>query len=210
MKQDRKATSKEYDAFYKSKPNKWSSDERNGLAKETIEMMLGRDPFFVLDIGCGIGHTIKYLMNFWKTTKFFGIDPSPVGIDICRSKLPQARFEAGFLGDKFTGLGKFDAIIMLGVLEHIPDTDAALQALHPIMKENGIVYIEVPNCIAYNSMTNKAEGLRRIEQGNKQYEWHRFRETWEALFIKNGFSISLSKVGPRQEYEFLWVLEKQK
>lgn len=44
---------------------------------------------------------------------------------------------------------QFDAITMLHVLEHIPQPLCALQKAHHWLKDDGILYIEVPNMQAY-------------------------------------------------------------
>jgi trans-aconitate methyltransferase len=202
---ERKKVIDEYNAFYRAKPNKWASNERNELTRTVIEGYLGKPPSSLMDGGCGIGHSIAYLSNFWPKTRFIGIDPSPVGIEHCKNRVPDAQWFAGFLGDAFP-IKKVRIVSLLGVLEHIEDTYKALEDCKKYLQKNGLVHIEVPNCIAYPSSTGE-EGFRRINVGNKQFEWHRTRESWENIFKDSGYDIVDSVVGPRQEYEFIWILE---
>jgi hypothetical protein len=75
------------------------------------------------------------------------------------------------------------------------------------MSPNAVLYVELPNCLAYKS--NKEPGVESfhvVNQGNRQWEWHLKRETWEKIFIEAGFEIAESIEGPAIQWSFIWVL----
>ncbi len=204
---NREAKIAEYNNFYLKKPTKWTSEERNQLVKTIIEDYLdGIPPVNLLDIGCGNGHTIAYLSQHWLQTQFYGLDLSDIGIHIAQERnIKQAKFVVGFLGDVEFPV-HFDLIILLGVAEHFENPIESLKQVKQLLLPGGIVYIEVPNCIAYPESRHE-EGFRRITVGNRQFEWHLFRESWEKIFADAGFVIKKSIRGPRQQYEFIWILK---
>lgn len=197
----------EYNRFYRKKPTKWTSDERNQFAKDVIDNYLdGNQPELLLDIGCGNGHTISYLTARWSQTRFYGLDLSDEAIRIANErKLKKATFITGFLGEvEFQT--RFDVIVVMGVAEHFEDPVAGLKQVKSLLLPGGIVYLEVPNCIAYPE-SEPVEGFRRLNVGSRQVEWHLYRESWEKIITDAGFRIVRSIVGPRVQTEFIWVVK---
>ncbi len=116
------------------------------LAVEAFDM----DPNSVLSVGCGEGFVISFLSNLLLNTKFYGIDISNESIEIARQNNPQATFAVRSLTDlknsdlqETFNLDRFDLILCLEVLEHIPDYRTALKNLKDLNSENFI--ISVPN-----------------------------------------------------------------
>jgi 2-polyprenyl-3-methyl-5-hydroxy-6-metoxy-1,4-benzoquinol methylase len=99
----------------------------------------------VLDVGCGVGQTIKALETFGFDCygiepsshfidygiKYLGVDPSKV---ICTS-IEEASFPEN----------SFDFIYMGAVLEHIADPSAALNKLVKWLKPKGLIFVDVPS-----------------------------------------------------------------
>lgn len=109
----------------------------------------------VLDIGCGNGHMLFYLID--KYNELYGID-------ITSSRLEEARKTAA---EKYSDLPKrfyfyegnldkgvnfesnfFNTIICLAILEHVYDIYSLVKELYRVLKPGGYVIAEVPN-IAY-------------------------------------------------------------
>jgi SAM-dependent methyltransferase len=75
--------------------------------------------------------------------------------------------------------GSFDAVVMLNVLEHIRDDDAALAQVYRILKPGGIAIIEVPaGPHLYDAYDKALKHFRRYEMGELK-----------AKLQKAGFSI---------------------
>jgi len=199
----------EYDRFYRIKPEKWTSIDRNEFARKTIEEYFEISlPKTFLDIGCGNGHTIAYLKDFWQKTTFYGFDLSSVAIETARAKLPGVDLRVGFLDEMSYPL-KFDCICLLGVAEHFIDLVKSLEQVNALLSGNGIVYLESPNCLAYEGSTPE-EGFRRVNFGNRQMEWHLTRRSWIDKIKAAGFDIAASIIGPTPQTEFIFILEKGK
>jgi SAM-dependent methyltransferase len=204
---NRRGMVEEYNNYFLRNPHKWEREESNQLAWLNLKEYLGRDPATVVDIGCGNGHTIAYLSKKWNKTMFMGMDLSDVAIRIATERrLARAIFEVGFADLYFPSV-KFQVCLLLGVAEHFENPENTLRAIREsILRPGGVLYIEVPNCIAYPE-SEPVEGFRKLACGSRQTEWHLRRETWEGILVAAGYSIERYYVGPRMQNEFIWVLK---
>ena len=105
----------EYNAFFRKKPEKWASDERNKLALDTIDTYLdGRQPLHVLDIGCGTGrHTIELTRRGYTVV---GVDLSDSQLERARQKASMENLQIDFQkrdARDLPFLHEFDVVIML-------------------------------------------------------------------------------------------------
>ena len=203
---DKQETIAEYDRYYRKKPEKWTSEERNEYARKRIEEYLEYAPRVVLDIGCGNGHTIAHLQKIWLSTKFYGFDLSPAAIEIAKAKAPAANFKVMFLDEADYKI-HFECILLLGVVEHFEKLHESLVQVNNLLTPSGIVYIEAPNCLAYTESTHE-EGFRRVNFGSRQIEWHLSRQSWMEHFKEAGFEFGASIIGPTLQTEFIFILEK--
>ena len=97
----------------------------------------------VWDVGGG-----KFPFVDAKTKEILGIHS--VGLDISAEELAAAApdtYDEIFVADvtRFVGRGSADLIICQAVLEHVPDTEAALKAFETILKPGGIALVFVPS-----------------------------------------------------------------
>ena len=162
----------------------------------------------MLDIGCGSGHTIEKFSSSWPETKMYGIDLSSIAIGIAQKRVPNACFSVSSL-ESASFREKFEVVTAIGVLEHLGQPADAFIKIRNLLSPEGIAYILVPNCISYPS-SKRIEGMRRLNTGSQQWEWHLFRDSWEDWIRSSGLSISLSLKGPRPSMEFIWILTKGK
>ena len=188
-----------YNKIYTDNPHKWAADWRNMVAFATIAAHTV-EPDMFLDIGCGNGHTIEYFDKRWGNTEYYGLDLSDVAVDLARQRVPDAMFACGTFED--AQLPYCDVVVIMGVLEHFENLDAALQYL----KISGdLIYVECPNCLGYSD--SQSEGFRQTHEGAGQNEWHLRRETWEQRITDAGFRIVESIQGFSAPTEFIWVLK---
>lgn len=98
----------------------------------------------IVDIGCGIGATAKYLSGHYN--RYIGIDQSKKMIEYAKSlhKLnPKAEFIAKNIKDKGLPKNIADVILLLGALHHMTELDKAMKAILRIGKPGAtIVAIE--------------------------------------------------------------------
>lgn len=103
----------------------------------------------ILEIGCANGG----LLNALKQAGYrnvLGVDPSP----LCArnaERLYKIRVLTSALSDLKIGLGQFDFIILVAVLEHIKDLADAVTKLSDLLAPNGKLYIEVPDATRFTS-----------------------------------------------------------
>jgi SAM-dependent methyltransferase len=96
----------------------------------------------VLDVGCGAGDTAAALADSYNLV---GIDPSPLAIDIARSRFPHVDFRRGALADVMSDLrGQVTACLIMDVLEHVSDDRALLIGVIEVLKPGGVAILTVP------------------------------------------------------------------
>ena len=109
---------------------------------EIFERLLGAERRRLLDIGSGPGFFLKTAKDRGWQTK--GIEPSrqaaahakALGLDIV---------EAFFGPETAPTLGRFDAVHLNNVLEHLPDPIGVLTLARDLMESGGLICINVPN-----------------------------------------------------------------
>ena len=98
----------------------------------------------LLDVGSSYGHFLKMARDRGFKTKGVEIAPQPceyaksqLGLDVECCSLDEARFESG----------RFSAITMLNVLEHLTDPYEILIECRRILRPDGLIAIIVPNLL---------------------------------------------------------------
>lgn len=109
---------------------------------DALEEHLGPDRRTLLDIGSGPGFFLLHgKERGWQVR---GIEPS--GQAAAHSRGLGLEVENAFYSsDTATGLGRYDAINMSEVLEHIPDPAAFLSLIHDHLEDEGLLCVVVPN-----------------------------------------------------------------
>ena len=100
----------------------------------------------IVDIGCGTGH-ILHLLKHEGYCNVYGIEPSRQACEIATQRYGIEVFK-GSLFD-YHGGGRFDFAILSHVMEHVVDLRLFLLRLHSILNENSMIYIEVPDLVAF-------------------------------------------------------------
>ncbi len=100
----------------------------------------------ILDIGAGSGSFLSFMKTLgWDP---YGIDISPKAVERATAlgvKMFQGEVADASFPDRF-----FDVITLRSVLEHVHHPVEALHEVHRILKDQGIVYIVVPNIASLN------------------------------------------------------------
>lgn len=169
---------------------------KNGNAIETFEALLYRWgwvlkglPKFplktnleILDAGCGTGEISCFLSHYANVT---GIDFSDKSIAIAKKlkakfHLVHVNFYQGDL-TKIKFRKKYDYIFCMGVLNHIPEMEKAIQNLKSCLKDDGIFVINVYN--KYGKINYK------LFKGkyNKTYEMDSYYHPYERFFTQKEF-----------------------
>lgn len=99
----------------------------------------GEEPL-ILDIGCGVGSTIKQLERFGRG---YGLDISDTALKYCRERgidsvcLAQAS-DLPYRDDLFSLVTSID------VLEHVEDDVSAIREMYRVVKPGGVIVFTVP------------------------------------------------------------------
>lgn len=123
----------------------------------------------ILEIGCGIGTFTKLLLGYVKRNgSVLGVDISPTNVAIAKKELGSDR--ANFLVSDMTDFSidkKFDFIVMLDVLEHIPIAQhpALFKIFRTHLKDNGSIFLNIPHHDSLDFVRNRfPEKLQIIDQ----------------------------------------------
>lgn len=109
---------------------------------ESMERLLPPARRRLLDIGCGPGFFLSAAKQRGWTAQ--GIEPSRQAASHARD-LGVAVTEGFFGKDTAAQLGRFDAITLTNMLEHVPDPIAILEQARDCLEPGGVICVGVPN-----------------------------------------------------------------
>jgi 2-polyprenyl-6-hydroxyphenyl methylase/3-demethylubiquinone-9 3-methyltransferase len=145
----------------------------------------GRDPkagaslegLSVLDIGCGGGLVAEPLARLGANVT--GIDPAPENIEAAKAHAKGGRLDITYRDVTAEALARegsaFDAVLLLEVVEHVPDVPRFLDQVAPLVKPGGVMILSTLNRTlkAYALAIIGAELiLRWLPAGT--HDWNRF------------------------------------
>ena len=106
----------------------------------------------ILDVGCASGRLLANLRERG-FTNVLGLDPSPA-CAATASRLYAINVRTMTLAEMAGSGARVDVVIMVGVLEHLRDLDAAFDQLRALLSEDGLLYVEVPDVTAFADWPN--------------------------------------------------------
>ena len=113
------------------------------LQATLAQLRQSRPSLSVLDVGCGNGSAV--------TRHVAALSDDVWGIDLHEPSLQYAQDHFGRSGLRFSNTpieritGRYDAIILADILEHVPSPEAFLAVARRLLKPNGRVLVTVPN-----------------------------------------------------------------
>ena len=129
-----------YDKYWSFRKSNKNSIKRAKIISKNIEHGLK-----ILDIGCGDGTIIDFIVKNNSPSKIVGIDISKEAVNITKKKGHEA-FEMDILSENFESFlnnNEFDCIIITEVLEYIVDPEKVLMILGKF--DYKTIYISIPN-----------------------------------------------------------------
>lgn len=101
----------------------------------------------VLDIGCGGGLVCEPLARLG--AEVTGIDPASENIAAAKAHAEGMRLDIAYRAETAEAVAasgaRFDAVLLLEVIEHVPDVPAFLTAIAPSVKPSGIMIVSTLN-----------------------------------------------------------------
>lgn len=93
----------------------------------------------MLDVGCGKGFFVKAAGDAGFCAE--GIDLSDTAVAFARDALG-VRAACGRIEEGSATLGKFDAVTFWATIEHLPDPEGTLRAIHAVLKPGGLLFLD--------------------------------------------------------------------
>lgn len=149
----------------------------------------------LLDVGCASGHFVEVANKHgWQGS---GIDVSDYavgegikkGLDLHAGRLQ----DAGFPPEHFS------AVICLQTLEHLPEPKAAIEELHRITREGGVLSIDVPSA---DSLGYRINGTKWAQLRPPEHLQYFGRRSLRRLLESTGWEV----VGARSLYYPVYAL----
>jgi len=113
------------------------------------------NPKTILDVGCGYGFWMDYCRR--KGIICEGIDISKESIDYIQNTFHLNAWRQNLM--EFDTDKKYDAILMFDVIEHLENPNKGLSKCKNLLKEGGLLYLQVPNLIGFKIPLNHGYGL---------------------------------------------------
>ena len=120
------------------------------FVRREIEPLLPKSPARILEVGAGAGGTLKWLKGLNPTAETTAVELNPALLDQLRQNADVVI--VGAIDQKISQLKTYDLILLLDVLEHLPDSSATLRKLAELLEPGGQVIVSLPN-IAHLSVT---------------------------------------------------------
>jgi len=134
------------DFYVSNSPRLWSGDFLRILFQRSVfwqhhRALLGKRPGRALDLGCGNGDFLATLKR--RGWEVYGTEFSSAACELARAK--GVRVHQGDLVSANFPAQSFDVITLWHVFEHLPDPLAELAEVRRILRDDGLLVIEVPN-----------------------------------------------------------------
>lgn len=157
------------------------------LYNRRLEVIEGCTKGRILDIGCAFGLFLKVAKERgWEVhgvelSKHSAEHAKKLGLDVFNGTLEDAGYPAGH----------FDAVVMIELIEHLPDPKGTLKEVNRVLKGGGYVMIQTANV---DSITARLDGKR----------WHYFlpghlhyfsRKTLRRMLEETGFEVVKPFIG---------------
>ena len=169
--------------FRRIADNGWfpeSLDEGSEQLKLVREVLAPGPGMQILDAGCARGRFLRQLTS--SGARLFGTDLTEVFLQSARGNVPEAALAAGSLSRLPFRTGAFDAVFCIEVLEHVPDTDAALGELARVLKPGGTLLVIDKNLMGLHPASGVPNAIWKPwmeRRGRWMYPADfRFREKW--------------------------------
>jgi SAM-dependent methyltransferase len=145
--------------------------ERERALKKAAEAIQGlKSGGTLLDIGCATGN---FFENFKpESWRLYGLDTSPLGVELACAKY-KAEVFAGTLQEAHYPSRFFDVVTVMDALYYSLDPRADLLEIHRILKDDGVLAVEIP-------------GLRAMILRDKGFLCWLLEGRWERLFAIQG------------------------
>lgn len=148
-----------YELLYETESKHFWFEGRNRIIGSFIRDVL-KQPKEVnfLEVGCGTGYVLSYLESLGY--KMTGLDMHLAGLRFARKRSKSVKLVCSDIRNK-KFKGKFDAIGLFDVIEHISDHERLLNDCAKRLKSDGYLFITVPADMKLWSAIDEISGHKR-------------------------------------------------
>jgi SAM-dependent methyltransferase len=141
-------------------------------------------PGRVLDVGCAAGFFLSVVRDAgWEIT---GLEPSAAIRAVAERRLGVENVRGGLLGGVDLEAGSYDLVTLWDVIEHVPDTIAALTEIRRLLKPDGRLLIETQNV---KSLAARLLGRRWQHYKHAEHIYHFHPATLALALERAGFEV---------------------
>jgi SAM-dependent methyltransferase len=142
---------------------------RDFRASNLFRMMVQRlEPGSVLDVGCGAGGFVAWLLERGADARGIDLSAATVGVAqrfLARRSVDSSRISCDSAGSLVAKGSRFDNVVSMDCLEHIENDRAAISDLCALLTPGGRLLITVPAMMAlYGPRDQKLGHYRRYER----------------------------------------------
>jgi 2-polyprenyl-3-methyl-5-hydroxy-6-metoxy-1,4-benzoquinol methylase len=157
----------------------------------------------LLDVGANVGAFVKCASERFDA---LGIEPNPGAVAWAREHMG-ARVEMGSIFDEVTAyVGRFDALTMFDVIEHVDDPTAALRQCRRYLAAGGVLFITTPDI---GSLSGRLLGRAWYYIDLEQHVSLFSMATLKRLLVSQGFEIVDRRTFGRR-YRFSYIEQRLK
>ncbi len=141
----------------------------------------------ILEVGCGAGFSADYLKG--KFINYVGVDYSKnlISYAIKHNSYKGVNFECLNINE-FDTKFKFEVILMIGVLHHMPEPENTINLLKKNLAPGGVIVVNEPQ--AGNPLISLLRKIRKKIDNNYSSDQTEFSETQiRTMFEKNNFNV---------------------
>jgi SAM-dependent methyltransferase len=140
-----------YEHAYRGGTEHAEETERLRLLADWIAAQIPSDASLI-DMGCGTGRLLAWLRERGFASAA-GLDPSSTCVQNARI-LSQCPVIHSAIRDKPPEYPPADAVVLSAVLEHVPDVNATIQMVSTWLRDDGALFLEVPDAGHFASVQN--------------------------------------------------------
>ena len=135
----------------------------------------------VIDIGCGYGWLLDY---FDSAQRVCGSDISEHAIEVAKKRSPNREFKVADIQNGVAFEDKFDLVLAINVIEHLPNPEAGIKGICEALKPGGIALVHLPTI---NNALNKWE-YKHLYDSDSTHIYRPKGSEIRRMFEENGLA----------------------